>query len=189
MPPGDVTNIDRELLARYLGGDVTAFEAIVGRYEKPLLRFVGRYGLDRARNGAQDIVQEVFLRLLEEGRELGKIENLASWLYRVARNLAVDEVRKETRMERRHELAAAPEVQALPVPTVERQETGAIVAEKLLGLPPNQRDVLILKVQEGKSYREIAEITGLSTANVGYLIHHGLKSLAKALRSAGVLES
>jgi RNA polymerase sigma-70 factor (ECF subfamily) len=189
MSAGDVSEIDRELVTRFLGGEAAAFEEIVRRYERPLLRFVSRYGLERARNGAQDIVQEVFLRLLQEGRGLAEVRNLSSWLYRVARNLAIDERRKETRMERRHELAAAPEVAPPAEFPVERLETSGVVAERLLRLPPNQRDVLILKVQEGKSYKEISEITGLSTANVGYLIHHGLRSLAKELRAAGILES
>ena len=114
---------------------------------------------------------------------------MGAWLYRVARNLAVDEVRKETRMEKRQQLVAAPERQAPPTAPVEREEICEVVTSRLRNLPPNQRDVLILKVQEGKSYREISEVTGLSVANVGYLIHHGLKGLARELRLAGVLES
>ena len=179
---------DEDLLERHLRGEPAAFEEILRRYETPLLRFVRRYRLDSARNGAQDIVQEVFLRFLRERERLGSVRNLGSWLYCVARNLAVDEVRKEARMERREELVAAPERQEPPPPAVERREVWGIVQEKLLGLPENQRDVLILKVQEGKSYREIADVTGLSTSNVGYLIHQGLKRLARELRIAGVLE-
>ncbi|MBI4601028.1 MAG: sigma-70 family RNA polymerase sigma factor, partial [Planctomycetes bacterium] len=136
---------------------------------------------------AEDVVQEAFLRLVEEAPRMGGVENVSAWLFRVARNLAIDSSRKEVRMERRHRLAAGTEVAPPPPLEAERLEVAGIVQEKLHGLPPNQRDVLILKIQEGKSYREISEITGLSTSNVGYLIHHGLKSLASALRSAGVI--
>jgi len=191
---------DRELLSRYLNGDVGAFEAILDRYEKPLLRFTTRYrphhspgGIEGGERGhcdagwAEDIVQEVFLRFLKEGRSLDSVENISAWLYRVARNLAIDEARKEIRMERRHRLRAEVEVQAPPPSQAELGEVSSVVSEKLMGLPPNQRDVLILKIQQGKSYREISEITGLTPSNIGYLIHHGLKTLASELRTAGIV--
>lgn len=180
---------DQELLALYLRGDVRAFEEILERYERPLLRYVLRLFASRggARELAEDIVQEAFLRLVREAGKLGEIVRLEAWLYRVARNLAVDAARKEERMDRRARLAASAEtVQGAPSPE-ERREVDGIVAEKLFGLPANQRDVLILKIQEGKSYREISEITGLSTSNVGYLVHHGLKGLARELQRAGVI--
>ena len=174
-------------MERYLKGDVTAFEQILGRYEKPLLRFVTRYRGGHGLDGTEDVVQEVFLRFLKDARNLERVENISAWLYRVARNLAIDKAKKETRMDKRHRLTAAPEVQAPATPEAEKEEVAGIVTEKLLRLPPNQRDVLILKVQEGKSYREISEITGLTSSNVGYLIHQGLKALASDLRTAGVV--
>jgi RNA polymerase sigma-70 factor (ECF subfamily) len=182
---------DRELLERYLAGDVSAFAELIDRHEKPLVRFAARYrhgtSFDGGREWAEDIVQETFLRLLRESRSLDGVQNLSAWLDRVARNLAIDTNRKEMRMERRHRLAAAAELQPAAPCSEEAREVGEIVARKLLGLPPNQRDVLILKIQEGKSYREISEITGLSASNVGYLIHHGLKKLAGELRTAGIV--
>lgn len=177
---------DRELLSRYLEGDVSAFEGLLDRYESPLLRFAARYRRG-GKDGARDIVQEVFLRLIQKAGSLRAEENLSPWLYRVARNLAIDQERKDSRMEKYHRLAAAREVQEPPVPRAETLETAGIVAERLHRLPANQRDVLVLKVQEGKSYREISEITGLTTSNIGYLIHHGLKRLSRDLRKAGVI--
>lgn len=182
---------DHELLESYLEGNISAFEALLSRHERPLLRFVERYryglGIGGARDWAQDTVQEVFLRLVREASSLRAVECLSAWLYRVARNLAIDEARKEIRMERRHQMAAGTELAPPPVMAEERRELSEIVSRKLEGLPPNQRDVLVLKIQEGKSYKEISEITGLSTSNVGYLIHHGLKALAGQLRAAGVV--
>ena len=178
---------DRELLSRYLQGDVSAFEALLDRYEKPLLRFAARYRDGGRGDRARDIVQEVFLKLLSKAGGLRNQENLSPWLYRVARNLAIDEKRKESRMEKYHRAAAVPEIEAPPVASVERQEIAQIINHKLHGLPPNQRDVLILKIQEGKSYREISQITGLTTSNIGYLIHHGLKRLSGELRRVGVI--
>ena len=65
----------------------------------------------------------------------------------------------------------------------------SVVAAKLHGLPSEQRDVLILKVQEHKSYAEIAEVLGMTRENVTRLIHTGLTALAHELRSVGVLQS
>jgi RNA polymerase sigma-70 factor (ECF subfamily) len=178
---------DRDLLSRYLKGDVSAFESLLDRYEKPLLRFAARYRQGGSADRARDIVQEVFLKLLSKAGGLRNQENLSPWLYRVARNLAIDEKRRETRMEKYHREVAMPEIGACPVAPVESREIAEIINRKLHGLPPNQRDVLILKIQEGKSYREIADITGLTTSNIGYLIHHGLKKLSGDLRKVGVI--
>lgn len=182
---------DSELLDRYLRGELAAFEALLARHEGPLLRFVARLhqglGREAAREQARDTVQEVFLRLVREAPALGGVVNLPAWLFRVARNLALDEARREIRMERRHQLVASPEVLPPPPLAEERRELSDVVTQKLAALPPNQREVLVLKIQEGKSYREISEITGLTTSNIGYLIHHGLKSLAGQLRAAGVV--
>lgn len=174
---------DRELLKLFTAGDVAAFEVILARYEGPLLRYAARH----QPMAAQDLVQEVFLRLVKQRQELNGLESLSSWLYRVARNLAIDELRKEKRMERREQIVAVPEVQEPGASVAESDEVAELVTSKLMGLPPKQRDVLILKIQEEKSYREISSITGLSVSNVGYLIHQGLKTLARDLRATGVV--
>ncbi len=183
---------DRELLRRFREGDSTAFEELLERYESILLRYAARYvSSSGGQAAAQDIVQEVFLRLVRESRpssgEATEIEHVSAWLYRVTRNLAVDLARKEDSMERRERWAAVSEVQTPPRPNVESKELASVVEAKLHGLPERERDVLILKIQEQKSYREISSITGLSASNVGYLIHKGLKALAAELRTAGVV--
>jgi RNA polymerase sigma-70 factor (ECF subfamily) len=61
-------------------------------------------------------------------------------------------------------------------------ETREMVFRAIDSLRPRAREVVLLKVQEGKSYREIAEITGLSATNVGYILHHAMKALAGKLR-------
>jgi RNA polymerase sigma-70 factor (ECF subfamily) len=61
-------------------------------------------------------------------------------------------------------------------------ETRQTLDRMLERLTDNQRTVLVLKMQEGKSYREISEITGLSVSNVGFLIHRGLKRMGEFLR-------
>jgi RNA polymerase sigma-70 factor (ECF subfamily) len=68
-----------------------------------------------------------------------------------------------------------------PLDVVERQELGRRVLELIESLPPNQREVLRLKFQNGFSYQEISRISGHSVSNVGYLIHAGIKALRGSL--------
>ena len=64
-----------------------------------------------------------------------------------------------------------------------------LVASKLHDLPAEQRDVLVLKVQEQKTYQEIADVLGLTRDRVTQLVHSGLSSLARELQAAGILSS
>ena len=61
------------------------------------------------------------------------------------------------------------------------------IADELERLPAKEREVVRLKVQQGLSYREIAEVTGLKPGYIGWLIHHGLNRLTNRLQAAGVL--
>ena len=101
---------------------------------------------------------------------------MAEWLFTVARNLAVDVLRKEGRMKRLEDVD--PGSQAANAPdTVEQGEQASRALAALGRLPFPQQEALRLKFQEGLSYREIARVTGHSVGNVGFLIHAGLKTL------------
>jgi len=109
--------------------------------------------------------------------------NLAAWLFTVCRNRALDVRRKEQRMTALTDQTA--EDCASREPTVEpsatmAEETGQV--QRCMGqLPLNQQEVLRLKIQNGLSYREISEITGLSVSNVGYLLHTAIKRIREKL--------
>jgi RNA polymerase sigma-70 factor (ECF subfamily) len=177
---------DRHDLEAYLTGDLQAFERLVSRYEGPLLGYAGRLLGDPGL--AQDVVQETFLGLIKAARRLKNQEDVSNWLYRVCRNASVDVVRKEARMRKTHERAAVCAAGGCTGPDeVEHREARDVVIRELDLLPENQRDVLILRVQQRKSYHEISAITGLSSGNVGYLVHHGLRNLARRLKAAGII--
>jgi RNA polymerase sigma-70 factor (ECF subfamily) len=159
---------------------------VLERYERPLVLYASRLVGDPAR--AQDVVQETFLRLCRAER--ADVEpRLPAWLYTVCRNRALDEGKKESRMTRLIEEAARPPAVAAggadPAQAAERSEGAARVLRQLETLPANQREVLRLKFQHGFAYREIAEVTGLSVGNVGFLIHVGLKTLRSRLAPTG----
>jgi RNA polymerase sigma-70 factor (ECF subfamily) len=148
-----------------------------------LLAFAQRLTGDA--DSARDVVQETFLALCKQRRE--DVEpRLAEWLYSVARNEAMDVVRKDGRMQAEDvddvERASA---DSSPAAVLEVREDGSRVLAMLAGLPAKQREVLRLKFQSGLSYKEIASITGTSIGNVGFLVHVGLKSLRERLASRG----
>lgn len=161
-----------------------AFEAVVSEYEGPLLRYATR--VTRNENTAQDIVQETLIRLLRSWRdELTPSPQLSSWLYRVAHNCAVDHMRKESRRHLLH-TRHAEESDLSVAPDRGRgdrvSDEAARAAAALQTLSLRERQLVILKVYESKSYREISEIAGLSVGNVGYILHHAMKKLAAELK-------
>ena len=182
---------DRDLLAAYAESrDVESLGAFLGRYQDSLVRFVSGYLQDE--NAAQDIVQETFLRVARHPQRLLDVSNCHNWLVRVARNLSVDHLRGVIRRRKytaayarqRAAEAAAREV-SLAEPAdaaVEREEVRRRVREEIRQLNPRLKELMLLKVQEGKTYREIAGITGLSVTNVGYLLHRAMKTLAVRLK-------
>ena len=76
-----------------------------------------------------------------------------------------------------------------PLEVVERREASTRVLDLVETLPPNQREVIRLKFQNGFSYQEISRISGLSVSNVGYLLHVGLKSLRHQLLDGQTAEA
>jgi RNA polymerase sigma-70 factor (ECF subfamily) len=172
----------RELKARKL----EAFEAIVSEYETMLLRYVAR--IVRCHEAAQDVVQETFIRLFKSWTdELKPCPQVSSWLYRVAHNCAVDFLRKESRRRLLH-MRHAEERPHFSRPNrgkaFEISEEGERAAAALQVLNLREQQLVLLKVYEEKSYREISDITGLTVSNVGYVLHHAMKKLARELKKA-----
>ena len=166
---------------RFRPGNTPAFERLVLEYQAGLLRYATR--LLGCPDAAQDAVQETFLRLLRERQETLRVSH---WLLKVCRNLCTDRQRKEARMQRRHTQVAVPEVEREEVGEVEAREDRESVGALLQELPEGEREVLLLKVCDGRSYREIAELTGLSLHHVGSAVHRGLRRLAIGLRGCGL---
>lgn len=150
-------------------------------YESRLIHYCVRFMGDL--DAARDIVQDAFVRLCTQPRE--KIEPVvAQWLYTVCRNRALDVLKKENRMNPLGDEHAAQCESREPdqAAALERQDDAASAADLLDQLPERQRELIRLKVDGGLSYREMAEVTGLSVSNVGYLLHMGIKSLRESMQ-------
>lgn len=148
--------------------------------ESGLLRYA--LGLVRRRSVAEELVQETFLRLHQVW---GEVENPRGWLYRSLRNLALNHLRDRPAESELHEETAAG-ADALPAEALGREEALGCVRLLLAELPPEDRELVRLKYLEGLKYQEISRRTGLSVGNVGYRLHHLLKTLADDLRRAGI---
>jgi RNA polymerase sigma-70 factor (ECF subfamily) len=178
---------DQDLLRAYADSrDVESLGAFLARYQESLVRFVANYLRDDT--AAQDIVQETFLRVARQPTRLLDVTSCHNWLLSVARNLSVDHLRKKIRR-RKHTEAYQIQVARSGGVTAEaadveisRGEVRERVRVEIDALKPRLRELMLLKVGEGKSYREIAEITGLSVTNVGYLIHQAMRTLKFRLK-------
>jgi RNA polymerase sigma factor (sigma-70 family) len=150
-------------------------EAALRQHESNLIRYATWILSDAER--AREVVQETFLRLCRETPE--RIDDhLPQWLFTVCRNLAFDVRRKENRMT---PLNDAPVADLRAGALIEQKEAMSQVLRVLETLPKNQREVVYLKFQCDLSYKEISEITSLSTSNIGFLIHTAIKSIRTQL--------
>ncbi len=159
-----------------------AFERIVSHFETRLIRYVTRIvGSD---DTAQDVVQDTFIRLFRHWKgDWEPSAALSGWLYRVAHNRAVDAVRRQVRradVETRH--AAEQPESAPPQTSGENSWIHSRAALALRQLSAREQQVVVLKVYEEKSYKEISDITGISCGNVGYILHHAMKKMAQYLK-------
>lgn len=157
-------------------------------YQASLLRYATR--VLNNEDAAQDVVQEAFIRLhsnLDKIRSRGV--QVKGWLFRTTHNAAVDYIRKESRRRNLHERQSkqadlfANDPEALN----ERTEKQALVMQHLNSLKPKEREVLVLRLQEGMSYKEIAAVLNRSEGYVGTLIHTATKKLSQSLKQAGVV--
>ena len=164
-------------------------EAIVARFESPLLRYAARIVNDAA--SAQDVVQEAFIRLYRTWHGAWPVDGrLSRWLYRATHNAAIDLIRKEDRRRRlhaRHAEEPTLDPAARAADAGEIADRRRIVLDHVAALPPAEREVLVLRLQEGLSYRDIARVTGRTEGNVGCLLHQATRGLAAHFKKAGVI--
>lgn len=191
---------DFDLIERFAGGDEAAFAAVLARWEKPLFNFI--YRIIQERTEAEDIEQEVFLKLAAAAEGLKRQAKFSTYLYRVAYNLCIDRLRRrEVRgaagsPESLDEMVDTGEGEAvkrqLPDPADlpadllrERGDRDGAVRAALASLPENQRAAMILKVYEDRSYAEIADVLGVTVPSVESLLFRARQSLKASLKPPG----
>ncbi len=163
-------------------------EGVVEQYQAGLLRYASR--VLNNEDAAQDVVQETFIRLHAHWQKvMARRVPLKGWLFRTAHNTAIDHIRKESRRRLLHQKQAdqSPSYSTDNTDQRDRNERHALVLRHLHVLKPNERAVLVLRLQEEMSYREIAGVIKRSEGYVGTLIHAATQKLTQSLQQAGVL--
>lgn len=177
---------DYESILATARGDSASFERLVARYQRPLFNFILRYLDDRP--AAEDLTQEVFLRAYQAAGRFEPRASVSSWLFKIAYNLAMNELKRRGRFQPLEEQPPALEAEAARRSHGEStalRELEGEVASALGALSENQRAALLLRVNEGMSYKEIGEVMELSVQSVESLIFRARTRMKRLLDRDG----
>lgn len=181
--------MDQVPAAGHTSPDSESMEGLMSQYQAALLRYATRVLSNQ--EAAQDVVQEAFIRLHENWDKVRERRvPVKGWLFRTTHNAAVDYIRKESRLRQLHERKTAQDdcfASNNDEEQRDREERHALVLRHLDALRPREREVLVLRLQEEMSYKEIAAVIRRSEGYVGSLIHTATRKLTKSLRQAGVV--
>ena len=168
---------DALLLEGFRQGDQASFEALFHRHYNRVYHLL--YRLMGNREEAEELAQEVFIKLYQ--RPLRRGDNVGGWLYRVATNMAYNALRSEKRRGRREDAVAAETPLSAPSAAAEYQRRASrqAVRETLTRLTPRQGQLLLLR-QMGFSYKELAELLGVSPNSIGTLLARAERAFRKA---------
>ena len=168
-------NISHELLIRLKNGDMLAFDQVYELYSHKLFSFVLRILKDEAE--ADDVVQEVFVKIWESREKLDDYKLLNSYIFTIAYNNSIDLIRKKINNSKYLEhLRMSATINFIPaiVSQIEFNELNIEVEKLVANLPERQKQVYLLHREEGLTYPEIAERLGISKNTVE---NHMVKAL------------
>lgn len=176
---------DHELMLRVREGDAASLDELLRHYRRPLTGYFFRLVGDRAL--AEDLVQETFLRIFQSRHRYRPDARFATYLYRVATNLALNAIRDRRDAplppnDGEEREASAPEFR-IPdgSPTAEQRmieaERQRLIREAVEALPPNQRAAVLLHKYQEVDYRQIAEVLGVSESAVKSLLFRAYETL------------
>lgn len=178
-----------ELIRGLQAGRPEAFERLVREYGDRIYRFVKRLAGERP---AEDLTQEVFIRVhrsIESYRPEGRFE---SWLFTIANNLCIDQARRRKPEASLSDVDEdlAPErfaaSTAEPLDRLEEEERKRALLKAVERLPWEQRQVFLLREEAGLSFREIAEMTGCPLNTALGRMHYAMEALRKSLKAYGM---
>ncbi len=178
-----------ELIRGLQAGRPEAFERLVREYGDRIYRFVKRLAGERS---AEDLTQEVFIRVhrsIEAYRPEGRFE---SWLFTIANNLCIDHARRRKPEASLSDVdeTLAPErfasSTAEPLDRLEEEERKRALLKAVERLPWEQRQVFLLREEAGLSFREIADMTGCPLNTALGRMHYAMEALRKSLKAYGM---
>jgi RNA polymerase sigma-70 factor (ECF subfamily) len=167
---------DTAVVSAFLAGEERAFAVLVERYQTRLLNFIYRTIGDRDR--AEDLVQEVFIRVYRHLHRFDRSKKFSTWVYTIASNLAKNELRNRSRnplvlfqtiqgaSDEEDRPLQFEDTTARPDDLYRKRHLRELVEDTVAKLPEHHRQVFVLRELEGKSYEEIAEITDCNLGTV-----------------------
>lgn len=167
---------DEEVMAQVQEGNLDRMALLFDRYQTPLYQFYRRHSLDAA--ASEDLVQEVFFRVMRFRKTYKLGASFRSWLYQIARNTRVDYLRRATR-----ETTVVDEfgdtfaIDAGIDTSLEADDQARILRMALAHLPERKREILILSRYQGLKYKEIAELMGCDVNTIKVRIHRSVQEL------------
>ena len=172
-------DVDAGIVERYLAGDMAAFDELMIRYERQIYRICYRFVGNR--DDAMDLAQEVFIKVFEHLPTFRRESTLKTWLYRIAMNHCINHVKKHSQ-----EFVEVTEYTSTVAPSahaqMEHQEQRDHFRRMVKYLPPKQKAILELRINEQLSYEEIACISGRSVSTIKASVFFALEKLRKLVK-------
>ena len=183
---------DAQIMLRVKAGDQSAFDYLVQKYRRPIVSFM--YRMARNASAAEDLAQEVFLRVYRSRESYEASAKFTTWLYRIATNLAVNHAR-DTRHERPEVTVSLDEPDEETGNTFEvpdgnlnaeqlmvRRERMLAIRRKVDALPQQQRLAVIMHKYQQMDYKQIAEVLKRSESATKSLLFRAYETLREQLR-------
>jgi len=182
---------DSEVVQSFLDGDERAFGELVRRYDGRLLNFVYRTVGDRERG--QDLVQETFVRVYRHLHRFDQSKKFSTWIYTIAGNLAKNELRNRSRnplvlfqtikknWDADHRPLEWEDSSYKPDDLYRKRHLRSLVEQVVGDLPEHHRIVFVLRELEGKTYEEIADITGCNLGTVKSRLNRARNNFARLI--------
>jgi len=190
--PGAEGTSDAEVMLRVKAGDQPAFDYLVQKYRRPLVSFM--YRMARNAAVAEDLAQEVFLRVYRSRGSYEASAKFTTWLYRIATNLAVNHAR-DTRHERPEVMVSLDEPdeatgmimdladgEMTAEQVMVRRERLMGIRRKIEALPERQRLAVVMHKYQQMDYRQIAEVLELSESATKSLLFRAYETLREQLK-------
>lgn len=193
MARGDFSALtDAEVMLELRAGNMAAFDVLLAKYRKPIIHFMFRMVHNQA--VAEELAQEVFLRVYRSRETYRAEARFSTWLYRIATNLGVNHAR-DTRHERSAstvyldepdaETGTTPDV-ADETPSAEadmlRRERMNAIRQHVMALPERQRTAVLMHKYEGLDYKQIGEVLKLSESATKSLLFRAYQTLRERLK-------
>jgi RNA polymerase sigma-70 factor (ECF subfamily) len=171
---------DRALVEQALAGNEGAFEDLVRKYQRPIYYLALRFA--REEQAAADLGQTTFLKAFQGLQGFRGQSSFKTWLYRIAINLCKNYLRDHGKKKEDSLGEMDPPSTANPLRELIEHESQALLVQAWGKLPEKQRMTVVLKVQEGMKYREIAEVMGCSVGTIKANFHHACTRLRAMLQ-------